>query len=314
MSLKHLLVILLVLTCACSRSSETPPATAEAPAAAPSAPAAAAAVPVKGGWEATEGIQTPESVYLDPQSGFIFSSQIAGAPDGRDGNGRIVKLNGDGTVVSADWVTGLNAPKGLRACGGTLWTADIDEVIGVEIASGRVTTRVKVPDARFLNDVACADDGTVYVSDMIATRIIAVKDGKPSVFVQGEQLEWPNGILVDGNRLIVGGWGRPEADFSTKVPGRLFTIDLKTKAKALLTMKPFANIDGLEPDGRGGFLVSDWNAGKIMQVSAKGDIREVRTFAQGTADIGFTPNGNVLLVPHMNDNKVAAYDISDALK
>ena len=312
MSLKHLLVVAIVVSSAC-RSNENPPATAEAPAATPSAPAAAAAVPGKGGWEATEGIQTPESVYVDPQSGFIFSSQIAGAPDARDGNGRIVKLNGDGTVVSANWVTGLNAPKGLRACGGTLWTADIDEVIGVEIASGRITTRVKVPEAKFLNDVACTNDGTVYVSDMAATRIIAVKDGKPSVFVQGEQLEWPNGILVDGNRLIVGGWGKPEADFSTTVPGRLFAIDLNTKAKTLITRAPFANIDGLESDGRGGYLVSDWNVGMIMQVSAKGEVREVRKFAQGTADIGFTPNGNVLLVPHMNENKVAAYDISDAL-
>jgi hypothetical protein len=303
-------LVLCVLTMACSRPAENPPATAETPA--PSA--AAAAVPVKAGWETTQGIQTPESIYFDPQSGFIFSSQIAGAPDARDGNGRIAKLNGDGTMVSADWVTGLNAPKGLRACAGTLWTADIDEVIGVEIASGRVTSRVKVPDAKFLNDVACTDDGTVYVSDMLATRIIAVKDGKPSVFAQGEQLEYPNGILAESTRLIVGGWGKPEADFSTKVPGRLFMIDLKTKAKTLLTMKPFANIDGLEPDGRGGFLVSDWNAGKIFQVSSMGDVREVRTFTQGTADIGFEPNGNVLLVPHMNDNKVAAYDIATALK
>jgi hypothetical protein len=34
----------------------------------------------------------------------------------------------------------------------------------------------------------------------------------------------------------------------------------------------------------------------------------------GTADIAFVPAGNVLVVPHMNENKVAAYDLSDVWK
>jgi hypothetical protein len=39
---------------------------------------------------------------------------------------------------------------------------------------------------------------------------------------EGESLEYPNGLLVRGGKLNVGRWGKPEADFSTKVPGRLF--------------------------------------------------------------------------------------------
>jgi hypothetical protein len=66
----------------------------------------------------------PGSVFFDPASGFVFSSQVEGAPDARDGNGRIVKLNRDLSLVKADFVTGLNAAKGERVCGGTLWTAD----------------------------------------------------------------------------------------------------------------------------------------------------------------------------------------------
>ena len=64
-------------------------------------------------------------------------SQIDGNPAEKDGKGRISKLGLDGTVVTADWVTGLNAPKGLRSFGGTLWVSDIDEVIGIDIASER---------------------------------------------------------------------------------------------------------------------------------------------------------------------------------
>jgi sugar lactone lactonase YvrE len=162
--------------------------------------------------------------------------------------------------------------------------------------------------------VAVGPDGTVYVSDMIGNRIYALRDGTATVFAEGEQLEWPNGLLVDGNRLIVGGWGKPKPDFSTDVPGRLFVLDLTTKRKTPITPKPFANIDGVERDGRGGFIVSDYLAGKVMQVSPRGEVRELRTFMPGTADIAFIPAGNVLIVPHMNENIVASYDLSDVLK
>lgn len=300
---------LLVVACGGgSQPAAEPPAAVEAP-----APVAGPA-PITSGWTVTDGIATPESVYVDPESGFIFASQIDGMPDGRDGNGRIVKISGNGTVVSSTFVTGLNAPKGLRAFNGTLWTADLNEVIGIEIATGTVKTRVTIAGALFLNDVAVGPDGTVYVSDMMANRIHAIKDGAASVFAEGEQLEWPNGLLVDGTRLIVGGWGKPKPDFSTDVPGHLYALDLTTKQKTLITPKPFANIDGIELDGRGGFIVSDYIKGAILQVSATGEATQLRTFMPGSADIAFVPTGNTLLVPHMNENKVASYDLTDVLK
>ena len=74
-------------------------------------------------------------------------------------------------------------------------------------------------------------DGTVYASDTMASKIFAIKDGKASVFAEGEQLEYPNGLFVDGERLIVGGWGKPEADFSTKVPGQLYSSGPEDEAE-----------------------------------------------------------------------------------
>ena len=296
----------LVMASACNQPAETP---AESTTVAPES----MMKPVVSGWVTTEGIETPESVFVDSESGFIFASQIVGAPDGRDGDGRIVKLAGDGSVVDAMWVTGLNAPKGLRGCQGTLWTADLDEVIGIDIESGSISSRVTVPDAQFLNDVACGPDGTVYVSDMFANRIHAIQGDTLSLFAEGEQLEWPNGLLVEGSQLVVGGWGQPGADFTTEVPGRLFTLDLATKEKTLITPEPFANIDGVESDGRGGYIITDWVAGKVLQVGGDGEVRELRTFEPGTADHAFLPEGNVLILPHMSENRIGAYDLSDAL-
>src|SRR4030095_5303911 len=132
-----------------STQTSTPP-----PAAAPAGPPVA-----KAGWTVTD-MRTPESVYLDEGSGYLYVTQINGQPGEKDGNGRISKLGLDGSVVSADWVTGLNAPKGQRSFGGTLWVADIDEVLGIDLASAKITSRIKIDGAKFLNDVAAGPDGT----------------------------------------------------------------------------------------------------------------------------------------------------------
>ena len=309
----RVIVGLAVLLSACNSSSVPQQA---APA---SSPASSAAVRLTAGWTVTEGVDAPESVYVEPSSGFIFASMIGGQPGDRDGNGRIMKIAPDGKVVSASWATGLNAPKGLRSFGGTLWTADIDEVVGIDLASGKIASRVKIAGAQFLNDVACGADGTVYVADTLLSRIYAVKDGKASVFAEGDTLEYPNGLLVEGDRIVVGGWGKPEADFSTKVPGRLFAIDLHTKVEArpnktLITPKPFANIDGVESDGHGGYIVTDWNKGTILQVTSGGDSRVLRQFKPGTADLAFVADAKIAIVPHMSENKIGSYDLSDVLK
>ncbi len=297
---------LLLALAACSNAP-----TSDAPAADAARPPAPTAL--TSGWTVTEGVKTPESIYYDPASGYVFSSQIDGAPDGRDGNGRIMKLNGDGTVVNASFVSGLNAPKGLRACAGTLWTADLDEVLGIDPNSGAITSRVKIAGATFLNDVAC-DDRAVYVSDMLGNRVYVVRDGKPEIFIDTDDLDYPNGLLVDGDRLIVANWGKPEADFTTKVPGRLVGFNLTTRSQTFLTQGPVGNIDGLESDGLGGYIVSDYNKGTILRVSS-GGVTEVRQFKPGAADIGFVPGRNILLVPHMNENTLASYTITaDAAK
>jgi hypothetical protein len=305
------LALLALASCLAACGGSQPTETTTTPAAAPAIPVA---TPVTAGWTVTSAIQTPESVYYDPASGYIFASQINGAPDGRDGNGAIVKLNGDGSVVSATFVTGLNAPKGLRACLGTLWTADLNEVVGVNVTDGAVRTRVSIPDAKFLNDVECTNDGAVYVSDMMGNRVYVVKDGSASVFLDSDVLDYPNGLLVDGDRLIVANWGQPSADFTTKVPGRLTAFTFANKTRTMIGDASFGNIDGVESDGRGGFILSDYLAGTVLRITATGERTLVRQFKPGAADIGYVAAKGILLVPHMNENQVAAYDVTDIVK
>jgi sugar lactone lactonase YvrE len=263
-------------------------------------------------WERGEGISAPESVYYHAGSGSLFVSNIGqGGPTGKDGDGYISKLNTAGNVVKLKWATGLDAPKGMRASGDTLWVSDVDRLVGIDLKSGAVRTKVDVPGATFLNDVACGPDGAVYVSDTLRSRILRYADGKVALFAEGEELECPNGLLVEGDRLIVAAWGKdPAEDFSTEVPGTLLSLDLKTKQRKAITDGPVGNLDGLEADGRGGWYVTDWVAGKVLHVSEDGTVRPVAQLGKGAADLAYLPDKKAVIVPRMLENKVTALDVS----
>jgi sugar lactone lactonase YvrE len=263
-------------------------------------------------WVVSEGMDSPESVSYDADSGFLFVSQIGGQAADKDGNGRVSKLTLDGKVVDASWITGLNAPKGQASRRGTLWVADIDEIVGVDIKSGRVSSHLKIDGARFLNDLAIAPDGTIYTSDSFGNRIYAVKDGKASVFFEGDSMPLPNGVLVDGRRLIVAADGRPaRGGAGGGVPATLVAIDFATKALTPVAKGPIGTPDGVEHDGHNGFVLSDVGGGRILEVAPDGEVRMLRQLAPQPADICYIPARRLLVVPHLGLNKVAAYELSE---
>src|SRR6185503_558968 len=116
-------------------------------------------------WTVSTGLASPESAYYHPQSGSVFVSNINGGVLEKDGNGYLTRIAMGGKVIGEKWAEGLNAPKGIRSVGMTIWVADIDEVVGFELtASGaRLASRVKVEGSQFLNDLATSPDGTIYV-------------------------------------------------------------------------------------------------------------------------------------------------------
>tara|TARA_B100000686_G_scaffold204830_1_gene211648 strand:- start:203 stop:1075 length:873 start_codon:yes stop_codon:yes gene_type:complete len=260
-------------------------------------------------WSHTKTIQSPESCYLDKESGFLFVSQIgAGGGAGKDGDGWISKLNTDGKIIKNKWATGLNAPKGLRSTGETLWVTDIDRIVAFNIKSGKQTHSVKIANAKFLNDLACGEDGTVYFSDMIASIIYQYKNNKVSILAEGMEIEHPNGLLVEGNKLIIGAWGLEiQNDFTTKKLGRLLSLDLQNKKITPLTKEPLGNLDGVESDGNGGYIVTDWIAGKVFHVNKSGKSKTWATFPKGAADHAYLSEKKILILPEMLENKISAF-------
>ena len=294
-------------------------------------------------WDLKGDFAAPESAYYHAGSNSIFVSSINGQILDKDGNGYISKLSPDGKVVSAKWVTGLNAPKGIRSIGNTLWVADIDEAVSIDIKKAQITAHVKVDGAQFLNDLATASDGTVYVSDSNLSRIYALKDGKSSVFADGpDVVEQPKGLLVDGDRLILGtigpapqrgaGAGRaqppapaagrgdappapPQARGRGPAPsGHLFAFDRKTKQRTRITVEPVGGIDGIELDGRGGLLVTDVVGQRLLRVSSSGKVTVLAKFSAGGADFGYIAKTRTAIVPFLFSNSVSAFDLTGSLQ
>ena len=68
--------------------------------------------------------------------------------------------------------------------------------------------------------------------------------------------------------------------------------------------------DGIEPDGRGGFIVSDVARGGIYRVSADGASRQLLQLDRQPADIAYIPGRKLLIAPHTGLNKLSAYQLT----
>jgi hypothetical protein len=260
-------------------------------------------------WQLND-LDRPESAYVDGD--IIYLSQIVGAGDQMDGVGYVSKVSLDGEMIDPHWVGGLNAPKGIRGTLGNLYVSDIDAIVEINQETG-ASRRIAVQGATFLNDVAAGPDGGVYSSDMRNSRIIEIHDGEVSVLATGPQLECPNGLLVHDGRLIVGGWASGGEITDTAI-GHLYSLDFDTHEKTLITEEPTGNLDGIEIDGDGGYIVSDWKAGKILHISEEGEVKVLMELTQGAADHAYLPDRHLLILPRMLENSLVAYDISSLLE
>ena len=259
-------------------------------------------------WE-TSGLNNPESVIYHESSDVLFVSSINGSGVDKDGNGYISKILLDGTMYSKKWIIGLNAPKGLAIHNDTLYVSDIDTLVVIDIPSGTISSTHKVDDAKFLNDVAATKDGKVFVSDMMTNRIHILENDEFNIWLEGPDLEAPNGLLVEGDNLILGAWGVMTDGFATEIPGHLKSISLKDKSITSLGGTPIGNMDGVESDGQDGYYVTDWMVGKLFQINKAGDAKLLMELEQGMADHEVLLEKNMILLPMMMNDKLLAYKI-----
>jgi hypothetical protein len=243
-------------------------------------------------WQA-KGLDGPESAVLDAGEGVIYVSNVNGDASAADGNGYIAKLSLKGEVLDKEWVTGLNAPKGLALHDGKLYVSDIDELAVIDTASGEITA---------------AEDGRVFVSDMMQNQIWKLEGDQFEMWLQDAALDNPNGLLAEPDRLVVAAWGKPKEDFSTDVPGHLLAVDYQSKKVTDIgSGEPIGNLDGVEADSQGGYLVTDWFSGGLYHIGEDGKAELLMDLKQGSADHEFVPDENLAIIPMMMEGTVDAY-------
>ena len=256
-----------------------------------------------------QGFEFPESAYWDGPTGSFYVSNFGGStldPNGREADGYISRLDGEGRVVAAKWVTGLRSPKGIRRVGDRLYVADAGQLVVIDIAGASIAATVDLDaiGAQLPNDVALDQTtGDVYVTDMFRNALYRFPSGSltPEVFLESPDLESPNGLLVDGDHLVVASFGRDldRATFTPQQPGRVLTVDLATKEIAPLgAMQPVGQLDGIERWGDR-YLVTDNPGGRVLAVAVDGTVAEIATDMPGAADLGFREGDGVAAVPQL---------------
>lgn len=246
-------------------------------------------------WEAKENLPVPESVLYKANTKELFVSLIDGPGNMKDGKGGVAILNLDGSMKNANWVTGLNAPKGLALYKNTLYVADLTAVVSIDINSGKIKDKLEIEGAVFLNDLTVDDQGNVYVSDTRTHKIYKISNGEYSLFM--ENAKGANGLKWLNNMLYV------------LASTELWQVDAQKQVKVIA--KGFEKGgDGLEPVGNGDFIVTCW-AGIIYYVKADGSFEKLLD-VQGkmnTADIGYNAKERIIYVPTFNQNSVIAYQL-----
>jgi DNA-binding beta-propeller fold protein YncE len=248
-------------------------------------------------WETDSSLLVPESVLFDGDHKVLYVANIDGPPWEKDGKGSVGKVGLDGKIMQTNWVSGLHAPKGMAKVKNSLYVADVDAVVVIDIKQSKIVNRIIVDGAQGLNDVSADTKGVIWVTDSKLKKLHRIENGKPETYVEG--LKGPNGILAHQNELYIldaGGMYRIEKD--------------KTMTKIADGME--GGTDGIEHVSGMDFIVSAW-AGTVWYIDGKGNkevLLDTRDRKINSADIGYDAQKRILYVPTFFKNSVVAYKLN----
>jgi hypothetical protein len=247
-------------------------------------------------WATDTILKVPESVLVDDKENCIWVSNIDGASTAKDGKGSISKLSKTGTPINLEWVTGLNAPKGMAKYKQELYVADLTELVVIDIKKGTIIKKIPVEGSVFLNDVTVNNKGAVFVSDSRTGKVHRYENN--IVTTEIENLQGPNGLLSIEDQLLILDKG---SLLSLTAGGAI--------SKIMDGMDP--STDGIERVAPNQYLVSCWNGIVYYVVAGAQKITLFDTRAEkiNSADIGYDAKNKIIYVPTFLKNSVVAYQL-----
>jgi DNA-binding beta-propeller fold protein YncE len=250
-------------------------------------------------WSTASDFKVPESVFFDPEAECLYVSNINGGPSQKNGEGFLSKVDISGRILELEWVTGLNAPKGMGVYSEKLYVTDVDRIAVIDKNRGTVLTFYSAPGAKFLNDIAVDPKGRVFISDSSGDAIYALEGERiAKVLSGGRYLKSPNGLFWEGDALLIG------------VQGRILRWKPDEEELTVL-VETTGGIDGLQPTGAGDYLISDWS-GVVRLVSAPEEeqiLMDVKGKKANTADFCYIPEKNLLVIPTFSGNQLWSFEL-----
>lgn len=250
-------------------------------------------------WISDTLFRTPESVCFDKERNVLYVANVNLNPWEKDGNGFISKVDLSGNILELKWVEGLNGPKGMGISNGSLYVADIDELVEIDIATAGIIGRFRVDGGPDLNDITVGKDGSVYITGSTSNVIYVLADGSISEFQKGGDERY-NGLYWEEDRLLL----------ITSGSSQFKEIDWDTREVSVIS-EGLGHGDGIISLGDGTYLTSNW-AGAIFYVDKEGiatKILDTEADQVNTADIDYSGKDNLLFIPTFFDNRVMAYRV-----
>ena len=276
-------------------------------------------------------IYSAESCSYDAERGVIVVPNRGVPQIVQANNGFVSFINHDGSVHTARWIgvqnsatraslnppLVLNEPFGSDIVKGILYVADLDGgtnaneptvavIRSFDMKTGAPVGEIRVNQSTWLNDIAVANDGTIYATQSgdrgdnpnpASWQVFKISPaGEATIFAQGAPLKVPNGIALDpqGNIVVVNTGDSAVVTFAPT--GRV----LKTEAAAQ------AGSDGLVimPDGTK--YVSSVINGGVSRIRPGKPAELIAQNIPSAASMCYDAGANQLVIP-MNPNNGLAF-------
>ncbi len=253
-------------------------------------------------WETEKVFKFPETVIYDRKRDILYVSNYDQLRVKGFKKQSISKVSLDGKIVELDWITGLNQPLGMTLKDDKLFVAERRNVVEIDIESSKVVNNYPIPQSLFINDIVIERNGNFYLSDSRKNMIFRYSDGKFEEWLKGKDVEDPNTLYIQDNKLLFGNSG----DHCFK------SVDLTTKEVKIIANIGPGFIDGIRIESNGDYLVSHWD-GRLFRITPEGKITKLLDTATQPvkcADFEYIEDKNLLIIPTMNNGIVKAYKLN----
>jgi hypothetical protein len=260
-------------------------------------------------WEGT-GVASPESIATDGTSYYISNVGKELLPSEKDGDGFIMKMDAEGTVLEEQFIAGLDAPKGMGIINDMLYVADVDKVKAFELSTGAAGQVIDFSSkgTQFLNDISIKSNTELFVSATDINKIFLVNltSGEFTEIITEPNVQKPNGLAFDKatNNLYV-------TTFPSDPTGVVGVVEMRGKSNAFKILTPTTYtglLDGIAVLGDKIFF-SDWNRGALLVLdpaTAKvGGFPMPVQQIKGPADFLLDEKKGEFWIPGMQENTIS---------